>query len=81
MNSLCLGMPQGVTRWDASPGGAAVFGAILRAVGAPGHTRPLAVDVAASGWTRAASVPHPPRLQADNMMWEQKRLRTCRSAI
>ena len=55
VNSLCLGLPQGVTRWDASPGGAAVFGAILRAVGAPGHTRPLAVDVAASGWTRAAS--------------------------
>lgn len=81
VNSPCLGMLQGVTWRGASPGGAAVFGAIPGGVGAPGHTWPLAVDVAASGWTRAASVLHPPCLQADSVIGEQKRLRTCRFAV
>lgn len=81
VNSPCLGMLQGVTWRGASPGGAAVFGAIPRGVGAPGHTWPLAVDVAASGWTRAASVLHPPCLQVDSVIGEQKRLRTCRFAV
>ncbi|MXQ89701.1 hypothetical protein E5288_WYG011572 [Bos mutus] len=49
---------KGVSRWDASLGSAAVFGVVPRGVGAPGHTQRLAVDMAASGWTRAASVRH-----------------------
>ena len=51
-----------------------VSGAVPRGVGAPGHTQPLAVDAGCF----CASLPC---LQTDNVMWEQKRLRACSSAI